>query len=75
MTKRIYPFPFRTRKSSSSVPMILLYGGKVGRCQLFYFKLVLHFLLLLFINHITKGGSYGSFWLADYYSAFGAARH
>lgn len=31
-----YPFPFRTRKSSTPSPMILPKGGKVGRCQLFF---------------------------------------
>lgn len=31
-----YPFPFRTRKSSTPSPMILPFGGKVGRCQLFF---------------------------------------
>ena len=33
-----YPFPSRTRKSSSLTPMILLQSGKVGSCQAFLWK-------------------------------------
>ena len=29
-------FPFRTEKLSSSAPMVLPHGGRVGRCQLFF---------------------------------------
>ncbi len=36
MAVRQYPFPFRTRKSSSLAPMILGSPGKVGSCQLFF---------------------------------------
>ena len=28
-----HPFPFRTRSLSPIAPMILLHGGKVGRCR------------------------------------------
>ena len=38
MAGRIYPFPFRTRKSSAPAPMILPIGGKVGRRRLFLFS-------------------------------------
>ena len=38
MAGRIYPFPFRTRKSSAPAPMILPTGGKVGRRRLFLFS-------------------------------------
>ena len=31
-----YPFPSRTRKSSTLAPMILLYCGKVGSRQVFF---------------------------------------
>ena len=34
--ERKYPFPYRTRKSSSLTPMILPFGGKVGSCQAFF---------------------------------------
>ena len=35
MTMRVHPFPFRTRKLSSSVPKILGWRrpGKIGRCR------------------------------------------
>ena len=36
--ERKYPFPFRTRKSSSLTPMILLFSGKVGSCWHFLFN-------------------------------------
>ena len=36
IAERQYPFPFRTRKSSSPAPMILPCGGKVGSCRLFF---------------------------------------
>jgi hypothetical protein len=38
ITKRKHPVPFRTRKLSSSVPMILLWqrSGKVGRHRVFF---------------------------------------
>ena len=38
MTMRIHPFPFRTRKLSSSVPKILgrRRPGKIGRCRHIY---------------------------------------
>jgi hypothetical protein len=37
ITKRKHPFPFRTRKLSSLVPMVLLgrLSGRVGRCRVF----------------------------------------
>ena len=37
IVERKYPFPFRTRKSSSLTPMILPQGGKVGSCRTFFF--------------------------------------
>ena len=40
IVERQYPFPFRTRKSSSLTPMILLNCGKVGSCQAFFCPLV-----------------------------------
>ena len=38
IVERQYPFPYRTRKSSSLTPMILHFCGKVGSCRLFYFN-------------------------------------
>ena len=40
MAGRIYPFPFRTRKSSAPAPMVLPLGGRVGRRRLFLFFLL-----------------------------------
>ena len=33
IARGFHPFPFRTRSLSPSAPMILLHGGKVGRCR------------------------------------------
>ena len=39
IVERQYPFPFRTRKSSSLTPMILRFArGKVGSCRAFFFN-------------------------------------
>ena len=38
IVERQYPFPYRTRKSSSLTPMILHFCGKVGSCRLFLFN-------------------------------------
>ena len=35
IAKVFHPFPFRTRKLSPFAPMVLPYGGRVGRCQAF----------------------------------------
>ena len=32
----VHLFPFRTEKLSSTAPMVLPHGGRVGRCQLFF---------------------------------------
>ena len=40
IVERQYPFPYRTRKSSSLTPMILHFCGKVGSCRLFCFNAV-----------------------------------
>ena len=31
-----HPFPFRTRKLSPPAPMVLPFGGRVGRCRAFF---------------------------------------
>jgi hypothetical protein len=49
ITRRTHPFPYRTRKLSSLVPMILGWKrpGKVGPCQI-YFKALRYYLRALF---------------------------
>ncbi len=37
IAKGSHPFPFRTRKLSPSAPMVLPYGGRVGRRQTFFY--------------------------------------
>ena len=53
IVERKYPFPFRTRKSSSLTSMILLFSGKVESCWLFYFKASLS--LFTFIHWRRNG--------------------
>ena len=36
MAEGIHPFPFRTRKLSPPAPMVLPFGGRVGRRQVFF---------------------------------------
>lgn len=61
MAGRIYPFPFRTRKSSAPAPMILPTGGKVGRRRLFSFFSVcpLHWRGLFFARPVLPAGRGG----------------